>query len=105
MYQGSEKTRNVACESSNFCCEGYTKDLRWAHPYLFFILMDVFTKKVIKYASESMMFVDDIVLCGGKIEGRHDKVPGGTHWKKEDWVLNSRPKTQITDLNSKWMKR
>ena len=35
-------------------------------PYLFFILMDVLTEGLRKDVPESMMFADDIVLCGGK---------------------------------------
>ena len=35
-------------------------------PYLFLILMDVLTEGVRKEVPESMMFADDIVLCGGR---------------------------------------
>ena len=35
-------------------------------PYLFIILMDVLTEGLRKEVPESMMFADDIVLCGGR---------------------------------------
>ena len=35
-------------------------------PYLFLILMGVLTEGVRKEVPKSMMFADDIVLCGGR---------------------------------------
>ena len=65
MYTGCRtKVRTVAGESSKFNVEvGLHQALS---PYLFLILMDVLTERARKEVPESMLFADDIVLCGDK---------------------------------------
>ena len=67
-------------------------------PYLFLILMDVLTERVRKEAPESMIFVDDIVLCGGK---EVDMTEYLETWRKaleERGMRVSREKTQFMDF-------
>ena len=58
--------RTVAGESSKFNVEVGLHQGSALSPYLFLILMDVLTERVRKEAPESMLFADDIVLCGDK---------------------------------------
>ena len=67
MYTGCRtKVRTVAGESSKFNVEVGLHQGSALSPYLFLILMDVLTERVRKEAPESMLFADDIVLCGDK---------------------------------------
>ena len=67
MYTGCRtKVHTVAGESSKFNVEVGLHQGSALSPYLFLILMDVLTERVRKEASESMLFADDIVLCGDK---------------------------------------
>ena len=68
-------------------------------PYLFLILMDVLTEGVRKEVPESMMFADDIVLCGGR---EVDMTEYLDTWRKsleERGMRVSRPKTQFMHFN------
>ena len=67
MYTGCRtKVRTVAGESSKFNVQVGLHQGSALSPYLFLILMDVLTERVRKEAPESMLFADDIVLCGDK---------------------------------------
>ena len=67
MYIGCRtKVRTVAGESSKFNVEVGLHQGSALSPYLFLILMDVLTERVRKEAPVSMLFADDIVLCGDK---------------------------------------
>ena len=67
MYTGCRtKVRTVAGVSSKFNVEVGIHQGSALSPYLFLILMDVLTERVRKEAPESMLFADDIVLCGDK---------------------------------------
>ena len=61
--------------------------------------MDVLTEAVRKEVPESMMFADDIVLCGGR---EVDMTEYLDTWRKsleERGMRVSRPKTQFMDFN------
>ena len=58
--------RCCICKSSKFNVEVGLHQGSALSPYLFLILMDVLTERVRKEAPESMLFADDIVLCGDK---------------------------------------
>ena len=66
----------VAGENSKFNVEVGLHQGSALSPYLFLILMDVLTERVRKEAPESMLFADDIVLCGDKDVDMTDRVPG-----------------------------
>ena len=67
MYTGCRtKVRTVAGESSKFNVEVGLHQGSALSPYLFLILMGVLPERVRKEATESMLFADDIVLCGDK---------------------------------------
>ena len=67
MYRGCQtKVRSAAGESSSFNVDVGLHQGSALSPYLFLILMDVLTEGVRKEVPESMMFADDIVLCGGR---------------------------------------
>ena len=65
MYRGcGTVVRSVAGESNRFGVEVGLHQGSALSPYLFLLLMDVLTEDVRKDVPESMMFADDIVLCG-----------------------------------------
>ena len=67
MYRGCKtKVRSAAGESDSFNVDVGLHQGSTLSPYLFLILMDVLTEGVRKVVPESMMFADDIVLCGGR---------------------------------------
>ena len=67
MYRGCQtKVRSAAAESGSFNVDVGLHQGSALSPYLFLILMDVLTEGVRKEVPESMMFADDIVLCGGR---------------------------------------
>ena len=67
MYRGCQtKVRSAAGESGSFNVDVVLHQGSALSPYLFLILMDVLTEGVRKEVPESMMFADDIVLCGGR---------------------------------------
>ena len=67
MYRGCKtKVRSAAGESDSFNVDVGLHQGSALSPYLFVILMDVLTEGVRKEVPESMMFADDIVLCGGR---------------------------------------
>ena len=65
---------------------------------MFLLLMDVLTEDVRKNVPGSMMFADDIVLCG---DDETDTTEYLETWRKaleERGMRISRPKTQFMDL-------
>ena len=67
MHRGCQtKVRSAAGESGSFNADVGLHQGSALSPYLFLILMDVLTEGVRKEVPESMMFADDIVLCGGR---------------------------------------
>ena len=72
MYRGCQtKVRSAADESGSFKVDVGLHQGSALSPYLFLIL----TEGVRKEVPESMMFADDIVLCGGR-EVDNDRVSG-----------------------------
>ena len=100
MYTGCRTmVRTVAGESSKLNVEVGLHQGSALSPYLFLILMDVLTEKVRTEAPESMLFADDIVLCGDKDVVMTEYLES---WRKalEDRGMRvSRPKTQVMDFS------
>ena len=100
MYRGCQtKVRSAAGESGSFNMDVGLHQGSALSPYLFLILMDVLTEGVRKEIPESMMFADDIVLCGGR---EVDMTEYLDTWRKsleERGMRISRPKTQYMDFN------
>ena len=63
--------------------------------------MDVLTEGVSKEVPESMMFVDDIVLCGGRDVDMTDYLDMWRKSLEERGMRVSRPQTQFMDFNFK----
>ena len=97
MYRGCQtKVCSAAGESGSFNVpvderlhQGSALSL-----YLFFILMDVLTEGVRKEVPESMMFADDIVLCGGREVDMTEYLDTWRTSLEERGMRVSRPKTQ-----------
>ena len=100
MYRGCQtKVRSAAGESGSFNVDVGLHQGSALSPYLFLILMDVLTEGVRKEIPESMMFADDIVLCGGR---EVDMTEYLDTWRKsleERGMRICRPKTQYMDFN------
>ena len=100
MYIGCQtKVRSAAGESGSFNVDVGLHPGSALSPYLFLILMDVLTEGVRTEVPESIMFADDIVLCGGR---EIDMTEYLDRWRKsleERGMRVSRPKTQFMDFN------
>ena len=100
MYQGCKTVvRSAAGESNSFGVEVGLHQGSALSPYLFFLLMDVLTQDVRKDVPGSMMFADDIVLCG---DDETDMTEYLETWRKaleERGMGISRPKTHFMDFN------
>ena len=68
-------------------------------PYLFLILMNVLTERVRKEAPESMLFADDIVLCGDKDVDMTEYLESWRKALEESGMRVSRPKTQFMEFS------
>ena len=100
MYTGCRtKVRTVAGESSKFNVEVGLHQGSALSPYLFLILMDVLTERVMKEAPESMLFADDIVLCGDKDVDMTEYLETWRKALEERGMRVSRPKTQFMDFS------
>ena len=100
MYRGCKtKVRSAAGESDSFNVDVGLHQGSALSPYLYIILVDVLTEGVRKEVPESMMFADDILLCGGR---EVDLTEYLDTWKtslEERGMRLSRPKTQFMDFN------
>ena len=100
MYTGCRtKVRTVAGESSKFNVEVDLHQGSALSPYLFLILMDVLTERVRTEAPESMLFADDIVLCGDKDVDMTEYLESWRKVLEERGMRVSRPKTQFMDFS------
>ena len=91
--------RSAAGESNSFGAEVGLHQGSALSPYLFLLLMDVLTQDVRKDVPGSMIFADDIVLCG---DDETDMTEYLETWRKaleEREMRISRPKTQFMDFN------
>ena len=99
MYRGCKTVvRSAAGESNSFGVEVGLHQGSALSPYLFLLLMDVLTEDVRKDVPGSMMFADDIVLCG---DDETDMTEYLDTWRRalEDRGMRiSRPKTQFIDF-------
>ena len=80
-------------------CGGRTTPNAALSPYLFLFLVDVLTEDVRKDVPGSIMFADDIVLCG---DDETDMTEYSETWRNaldERGMRISRPKTQFMDFN------
>ena len=93
------KVRTVAGESSKFNVEVGLHQGSVLSPYLFLILMDVLAERVRKEAPESMLFADDIVLCGDKDVDMTEYLESWRKALEERGMRVSRPKTQFMDFS------
>ena len=90
--------RSAAGESNNFGVEFGVHPGSALSPYLFILLMDTLTVDVKKDVAGSMMFADDIVLCG---DDETDMTEYLETWRKSLEVRGMRiiiPKTQFIDF-------
>ena len=62
--------------------------------------MDVLTEGVRKEVPASMMFADDIVLCGGREVDMTEYLDTWRTYLEERGMKVSRPKTQFMDFNN-----
>ena len=95
--------RTVAGESSKFNVEVGLQQGSALSPYLFLMLMDVLTERVRKEAPVSMLFADDIVLCGDKDMDMTEYLESWRKALEERGMPVSRPKTQFMDFLSNIM--
>ena len=96
IYTGCRmKVRTVAGERSTFNVEVGLHHGSALSPYLFLILMDVLTERVRKEAPESILFADDIVLCGDKDVDMTEYLESWRKALEETAMRVSRPKTQF----------
>ena len=100
MYQGCKTVvRSAAGESNNFGVEVGVHQASALSPYLFLLLMDVLTQDVRKDVPGSMMFADDIVLCGDDETDMTEYLDTWRRVLEERGMRISRPKIQFMDFN------
>ena len=99
IYRGCKTVvRSAAGESNSFGVEVGLHQGSALSPYLFLLLIDVSTEDVRKDVTGSMMFADDIVLCG---DDETDMTENLETWRRalEDrGMMISRPQTQCIDF-------
>ena len=99
MYRGC---RTVVCsaagESNSFGVEVGLHQGSALSPYLFLLLMDVLTEDVRKDVPGSMMFADDIVLCGDDETDMTEYLETWRRALENRGMRISRPKTQFMDF-------
>ena len=91
--------RTVAGESRKFNVDVGLYQRSALSPYLFLILMDVLTERVRKQSPESMLFVDDIVLCGDKDADMTEYLESWRKALEETGMRVSIPKTQFMEFS------
>ena len=100
MYRGCKtKVRSATGESDSFNVDVGLHQGSALSPYLFLILMDALTEGVRREVPESMMFADDIVLCGGREVDMSEYLDTWRKYLEERGMRLSRPKTQFMDFN------
>ena len=100
MYQGCKTVvRSAAGESNSFGVEVGLHQGSALSPYLFLLLMDVLTQDVRKDVPGSMMFADDIVLCGDDETDMTEYLETWRNALEERGMRIRRPKTQFMDFN------
>ena len=100
MYQGCKTVvRSAAGESNSFEVEVGLHQGSALSPYLFLLLMDVLTQDVRKDVPGSMMFADDIALCGDDETDMTEYLETWRNALEERGMRISRPKTQFMDFN------
>ena len=98
MYRGCITLVRSAAGENIFGVEVGLNQPAALSPYLFQLLMDVLTDDVRKDVPVSLMFADDIVLCG---DDERDMAVYLETWRRalEDrGMMSSRPKTQFIDF-------
>ena len=98
MYRGCQTKVPSAAGESGFNVDVGLHQGSALSPYLFLILMDVLTERVSKEVPESMMFADDIVLCGGREVHMTEYLDTWRKSVEERGMRVSRPKTQFMDF-------
>ena len=100
IYQGCKTVvHSAAGESNSFGVEVGLQQCSALSPHLFLLLVDVLTEDVRKDVPESVMFAEDIVLCG---DDERDMTEYLETWRKaleERGMRISRPKTQFMDFD------
>ena len=100
MYRGCQaKMRSAAGESDSFKVDMGLHQGSALSPYLFIMVMDVMAEGVRKEVPESMMFADDIVLCGGREVDMTAYLDTLTKSLEESGMRVSMAKTQFMDFN------
>ena len=99
MYRGCKTVvRSAAGESNSFGVEVGLHQGSALSPYLFLLLMDVLTEDVRKDVPVSMMFADDIVLCGDDETDMTEYLETRRRALEDRGMRISRPKTQFIDF-------
>ena len=99
MYRGCKTVvRNAAGESNSFGVEVGLHQGSALSPYLFLLLMDVLTEDARKDIPGSMMFADDIVLCGDDETDMTEYLETWGRALEDRGMRISRPKTQLIDF-------
>ena len=100
MYQRCKTVvRSAAGKSNSFGVEVGLHQGPALSLYLFLLLMDVLTQDVRKDVPGSMMFADDIVLCGDDETDMTEYLETWRNALEERGMRISRPKTQFMDFN------
>ena len=99
MYRGCKTVvRSAAGESNIFGMEVGLHQGSALSPYLFLLLMDVLTENVRKDVPGSMMFADDIVLCGDDDTDMTEYLETWRRALEDRGMRISRPKTQFLNF-------
>ena len=99
MYRGCKTVvRSAAGESNSFGAEVGLQQGSALSPYLFLLLMGVLTEDVRKDVRGSMMFAEDIVLCGDDETDMTEYLDTWRRALEDRGMMISRPKTQFIDF-------
>ena len=99
IYRGCRTVvRSAAGESNSVGVEVGLHQGSALSPYLFLLLMDVLTEDVRKDVPGSMMFADDIVLCGDDETDMTEYLETWMRALEDRGMRISRPKPQFMDF-------